>query len=51
VTAIRAAFAAASVGTGVQLAMSGPGVLATLAADRVRAGAELLSACPYGPSC
>ncbi len=44
VTAIRAAFAAAGAGTGVQLAMSGPGVLATLSADTVRAQAEFLSA-------
>ncbi len=42
VTAIRAAFAAAGAGTAVQLAMSGPGVLATLAEDRVRAQAEWL---------
>ena len=44
VTAIRQAFVAASVGTGVRLTMSGPGVLATLAEDQVRAGAEWLSA-------
>ncbi|MCC9000377.1 MAG: MMPL family transporter, partial [Candidatus Contendobacter sp.] len=43
VTAIHAAFAAASEDTGVQLTMSGPGMLATLAADRVRAQAEWLS--------
>ena len=43
VTAIRAAFAVARAGTGVQLAMSGPGVLATLAEDTVRAQAEWLS--------
>ena len=42
VTAIRAAFAIASTGTGVQLAMSGPGVLATLAADTIHAQAEWL---------
>ena len=42
VTAIRAAFATARAGTGVQLAMSGPGVLATLAEDTVRARAEWL---------
>ncbi len=44
VIALRTAFAAARGGTGVQLVMSGPGVLATLAADRVRAQAEWLSA-------
>lgn len=44
VIAIRQAFAGVSVGTGVWLTMSGPGVLATLAEDQVRAGAELLSA-------
>ncbi|MFZ1641826.1 MAG: MMPL family transporter, partial [Candidatus Contendobacter sp.] len=44
VTAIRAAFAAAGAGTGVQLLMSGPGVLATLSADTVHAQAEFLSA-------
>jgi len=43
VTAIRAAFAAASTGTGVRLEMSGPGVLATLAADTIRGQAEWLS--------
>jgi len=43
VTAIRRAFAATGAGDGVRLAMSGPGVLATLAEDRVRAGAEWLS--------
>ncbi len=43
VTAIRAAFAAVSDGTGVRLTMSGPGVLATLAEDTVRAQAEWLS--------
>lgn len=44
VTGIRAAFAEASAGTGVELAMSGPGVLATLAEDQIRAEAEMLSA-------
>ena len=43
VTAIRAAFAAARAGTGVRLEMSGPGVLATLAADTIHAQAEFLS--------
>lgn len=43
VTAIRAAFATAVAGTTVQLQMSGPGVIATLAEDTVRAEAELLS--------
>jgi predicted exporter len=43
VTAIRAAFATATAGTAVQLQMSGPGVIATLAEDTVRAEAELLS--------
>jgi predicted exporter len=43
VTAIRAAFAAAGAGTGVRLEMSGPGVLATLAADAIHAQAEFLS--------
>ena len=43
VTTIRAAFATASAGTGVRLEMSGPGVLATLAADTIRAQAEFLS--------
>ncbi|MBE2293508.1 MAG: MMPL family transporter, partial [Phycisphaerales bacterium] len=42
-TAIRTAFATASAGTGVTLALSGPGVLATLAEDQVRAEAELRS--------
>ena len=42
VAAIRAAFAA-SAGTGVTLALSGPGVLATLAEDQIRAEAELRS--------
>ena len=44
VAAIRAAFAAASADTAVRLTMSGPGVLATLAADTVRGQAEWLSA-------
>ena len=43
VTAIRTAFATAATGTPVQLQMSGPGVIATLAEDTVRAEAELLS--------
>ena len=43
VAAIRAGFAAASAGTHVELAMSGPGVLATLAKDQIRAEAELRS--------
>ncbi|HOB62840.1 MAG TPA: MMPL family transporter [Candidatus Competibacteraceae bacterium] len=43
VTAIRAAFAAASAGTPIRLEMSGPGVLATLAEDTVRSEAEWLS--------
>ena len=43
VTAIRAAFATVAAGTPVQLQMSGPGVIATLAEDTVRAEAELLS--------
>ena len=43
VTAIRAAFAVAAAGTGVRLDLSGPGVLATLAADTVRVQAEWLS--------
>ncbi len=43
VTAIRAAFAAAGAGIGVRLEMSGPGVLATLAADTIHAQAEFLS--------
>ncbi len=42
VAAIRAAFATASAGTTVQLRLSGPGVLATLAADTVRGQAEWL---------
>lgn len=42
VAAIRAAFAAASAGTGLQLLMSGPGVLATLAEDQARTDAEWL---------
>lgn len=41
VAAIRAGFAAAGAGTRVELAMSGPGVLATLAKDQIRAEAEL----------
>ncbi len=44
VAAIRAAFSAASVGTGLQLLMSGPGVLATLAEDQARADAGWLGA-------
>ena len=44
VEAIRASFAAAGSGTGVELIMSGPGVLGTLAADQVRAEAELRGA-------
>ncbi|MDS4028985.1 MAG: MMPL family transporter [Candidatus Contendobacter sp.] len=43
VTAVRATFAAAGAGTGVRLEMSGPGVLATLAADTIHAQAEFLS--------
>jgi predicted exporter len=43
VTAIRVAFVTAAAGTTVQLQMSGPGVIATLAEDTVRAEAELLS--------
>lgn len=43
VTAIRTAFAVASAGTTVRLELSGPGVLATLAEDTVRAEAEWLS--------
>lgn len=42
VTDIRVAFAGAGAGTGVRLEMSGPGVLATLAEDTVRAEAGLL---------
>ena len=42
VAAIRAAFAAASAGTGLHLLMSGPGVLATLAEDQARADAGWL---------
>ena len=44
VTAIRAAFAEVSAGTGVALAMSGPGVLATLAEEQIRSEAQQLSA-------
>lgn len=43
VTAIRTAFAAVRAGTDVRLKLSGPGVLATLAEDTVRAQAEWLS--------
>ncbi|MBK7541871.1 MAG: MMPL family transporter [Candidatus Competibacteraceae bacterium] len=43
VNTIRQAFAAASAGTAVRLLLSGPGVLATLSEDRVRASAEWLS--------
>ncbi len=43
VTAIRRAFADAGAGPNVRLTMSGPGVLATLTEDRVRASAERLS--------
>jgi len=48
VTAIRDAFADVSQGTAVRLAMSGPGVLATLAEDQVRASAEWLSVLAFG---
>ncbi len=44
VTVIRAAFAEARAGTDMELAMSGPGVLATLAESQIRAEAEMLSA-------
>ena len=44
VNAIRAAFAEVAAGTDLELAMSGPGVLATLAEDQIRAEAEVLSA-------
>lgn len=44
VTGIRAAFAEAKAETGVTLTMSGPGVLATLAAEQIRAESTLLSA-------
>ncbi|MDQ5911656.1 MAG: hypothetical protein QG599_3754 [Pseudomonadota bacterium] len=44
VNAIRAAVAEVRAGTRVELAMSGPGVLATLAEDQIRAEAEILSA-------
>ncbi len=43
VAAVRASFAAAGAGAEVKLTMSGPGVLATLAEDQVRAEAELRS--------
>lgn len=43
VTAIRAAFAVAHAGTDARLEISGPGVLATLAADAIHAQAEFLS--------
>ncbi|MBL8258873.1 MAG: MMPL family transporter [Candidatus Competibacteraceae bacterium] len=43
VAAIRQAFAGAGAATGVSLTLSGPGVLATLSEDRVRAQAEWLS--------
>ena len=43
VMAIRAVFAKVAAGTTVDLQMSGPGVIATLAEDTVRAEAELLS--------
>lgn len=43
VIAIRVAFAKVAAGTTVDLQMSGPGVIATLAEDTVRAEAELLS--------
>ena len=43
VNAIRTAFAGIIAGTGMELAMSGPGVLATLAEDQIRAEAEVLS--------
>ncbi|MBL8258909.1 MAG: MMPL family transporter [Candidatus Competibacteraceae bacterium] len=43
VTTIRRAFADAAAGTEARLSLSGPGVLATLSEDRVRAQAEWLS--------
>ncbi|MCP5195616.1 MAG: hypothetical protein H6974_02315 [Gammaproteobacteria bacterium] len=43
VNAIRAAFTASAAGTQMQLVMSGPGVLATLAEEQIRAEAEVLS--------
>ncbi|MCB1776466.1 MAG: MMPL family transporter [Candidatus Competibacteraceae bacterium] len=43
VNAIRTAFAEVAAGTDLELAMSGPGVLATLAEDQIRAEAAVLS--------